>query len=165
MILIVCLLFASCMDITTDAGDDDGNVDASGIWIGSQTIMNVGAYDMKTIVYDGKIPGISEDAGVLYSGTYDISNGSYLISNGHEDSLTSYKLYDICNNGNLFTRGVVTSIGVCLPKIYDNGLTYDEYRKGKTDLEKDAEKLDDAAKELASGGEKIIKSVWKAVWK
>lgn len=36
-----------------------------------------------------------------------MSEGKYLISNGHEDSETTYKLYDMYNNGNAFTRGVV----------------------------------------------------------
>jgi uncharacterized protein YjbI with pentapeptide repeats len=64
---------------------------------------------MKTIIYNGRLVGISEDAGVLYSGTYEISDDKYLVADGRENSSTTYKLYDIYNENNFFSIGLVTA--------------------------------------------------------
>ncbi|PKO58165.1 MAG: hypothetical protein CVU24_17635, partial [Betaproteobacteria bacterium HGW-Betaproteobacteria-18] len=58
------------------------------------------------------------------------------------------------------SRCAVPSIGVCLPKLLDNGLTYAEYLSGKSDLAKDLDILGNAAKRVAGGGKTFVKEVF-----
>jgi uncharacterized protein YjbI with pentapeptide repeats len=62
------------------------------------------------------------------------------------------------------TRCNAASIGYCIPKIWDNGLTYEEYLQGKTDLEKDAEvayaEAQKKAEEAVSFVTETISSWW-----
>ena len=88
---------------------DDSQQDPSGIWLGSQSIVGSGAYDMKTIIYNGRLVGISEDAGVLYSGTYEMSNDEYLVADGRDNSSTTYRLYDLYDDSNFFSIGLVAA--------------------------------------------------------
>lgn len=101
------LVLASCSSSTSDPKVQ--NSDPAGIWLGYQTIIDSGVYDMKTLIYDGKIYGISEDAGVTYAGTYAMSHSSYLVSDGYEGSDTSYRLYDLNSGGEIWARGQVAA--------------------------------------------------------
>ncbi|MGE4318616.1 MAG: pentapeptide repeat-containing protein [Deferribacterales bacterium] len=117
LLLFSCLSLVSCMG----GGDGDNTslrnnvqtideVDPEGFWLGYQTIIGVGAYDMRIVIYDGKILGVSEDAGVLFSGTYDMQGSKVLVSDGQVGSDTEYMLYDIYNEGLAFARGIVSTV-------------------------------------------------------
>jgi uncharacterized protein YjbI with pentapeptide repeats len=82
-------------------------VDPEGFWLGYQTIIGVDVYNMRTIIYDGKLLGISEDAGVMFSGTYGMEEKRVLVSDGQEGSDQKYMLYDMYDEGRAFARGIV----------------------------------------------------------
>ena len=102
---ILLLLLAGCGGDTSSP-----QVNPSGIWQGTQEIIGSGVYDIKTIVYNGQIFGISEAAGVTYAGTYAMKDGKVMVANGHSNSDTSYELYDLNNGGQAFARGVVSAL-------------------------------------------------------
>lgn len=111
LVLLFTLSFAGCMDLNgSSSSHDESDVEnPSGIWIGSQSIVGTGVFDMKTIIYNGRIYGISEDAGVSYAGTYEMAESIYMVSDGREDSSTSYGLYDLYDNNNKFAVGLVSA--------------------------------------------------------
>ncbi|PLX69262.1 MAG: hypothetical protein C0602_07555 [Denitrovibrio sp.] len=110
LILLLTISLFGCMDIVdTSSGENDDTQDPSGIWLGSQTSVGVGAFDMRTIIYSGRIFGISEDAGVMFAGTYMMNSGKYLVSDGTDNSSTSYRLYDLYDNNNAFAIGMVSA--------------------------------------------------------
>jgi len=98
---------SGCIDSLTTSSDDSDTQNPSGIWLGTQTSVGVGAFDMKTVIYEGRLYGISEDAGVMYAGTYEMKDGGYMVSDGQNNSSTTYNLYDIYDNNNAFAIGVV----------------------------------------------------------
>jgi glycine/serine hydroxymethyltransferase len=53
LVLLFTLSFAGCMDLNGNSSShDESDVEnPSGIWIGSQTIVGTGVFDMKTIIY------------------------------------------------------------------------------------------------------------------
>ena len=92
------------MNVTTQ-----DEVNPAGIWLGTQTSHTengVSIFDMRTLIHGGKFFGLSQEAGVIYAGTYDIKDGKYLTANGIEEDNTSYSLYHL-QNGELFSRGSV----------------------------------------------------------
>ena len=100
------------MDLTEIGSSNDSEAklqDPSGIWLGTQTIVGTDVFDMKTIIHNGMIYGISEDAGVAYAGTYKMTEGVYMVSDGRENSSTSYRLYDLYDNNNKFAIGLVSA--------------------------------------------------------
>jgi hypothetical protein len=62
------------------------------------------------------------------------------------------------------SRCAANSITICLPKLVDNGLTYEEYLDGKTDLEKDIENAQATAEHLAEETKSVVKNAWKSIW-
>lgn len=106
IIFIFSIALAGCMGTSDETSGRSKPQNPSGIWIGTQSIINDGVYDMKTLIYGGRIYGISEDAGVMYAGTYTMEKGKFIIADGSENSSTSYMLYDL-NDGEAFSRGMV----------------------------------------------------------
>jgi uncharacterized protein YjbI with pentapeptide repeats len=112
LLLVFTLLLSlstGCADVIDFSGSSDEGENPAGIWIGTQTVINDGVYDMNAIVYDGKIYGVSESANVLFSGTYDMQGGRYLVSDGSDNATTRYDLYTLSSNGAFFTSGIVTT--------------------------------------------------------
>lgn len=110
VVLVISLTLTACFNLvetSSGSSSDKTTQDPSGIWIGTQSVVGTGAFDMKTIIYDGKIFGISEDAGVMYAGTYEMKKGRFLVSDGRANSSTSYNLYDLYDNNKAFAIGIV----------------------------------------------------------
>jgi hypothetical protein len=115
-VLLVVLAFSGCMD--SNNNDDTAalttpTVNPEGLWLGYQEVNDQAGsnvFDMKTIIYDGRFVGISEDANIMFAGSYLMTADKYLIANGSEGSETSYKMYRIDDNGQPFARGVTSMI-------------------------------------------------------
>lgn len=108
-------------------------VNPAGIWIGYQTILTEngrGVFDMKTLIYDGKFYGVSEDANILYSGSYEMTHGKYLVTNGIEDSNTSYRIYDVLDNGKFFANGM-TALNVKEQESFSGAFENDVLQEGE----------------------------------
>ncbi|PLX69263.1 MAG: hypothetical protein C0602_07560 [Denitrovibrio sp.] len=106
-IILLTISIAGCMGTSDETSARSKPQSPSGIWIGTQYILNDSVYDMKSIIYDGRIIGMSEDAGVMFAGTYEMKEGRFLVSDGQPNSSTTYKLYDLYNNNNVFAIGMV----------------------------------------------------------
>ena len=130
---VMALFLAGCGSNSTESNDEvSQNINPAGIWIGHQHVLSEngkGAFDMKSIIYDGKFYGISEDAGLIYSGAYEMSTGKYLMANSLEDSNTSYKAYDINDNGKVFANGV-TALSITQESHFSGTFANDLYQEG-----------------------------------
>ncbi|MGE4498379.1 MAG: pentapeptide repeat-containing protein [Deferribacterales bacterium] len=107
----LAVMLGGCFDILdkSSGSAEPEPVDPSGIWLGHQAIVRDGVYDMNTLIYNGRLFGISEDADVLYAGTYEMVKNKYIVSDGQENSSTRYMLYNLASNGEAIARGVVTA--------------------------------------------------------
>lgn len=126
------LLITACHKSSESASNTKDYVNPEGIWIGHQTILTEngkGAFDIKTLIYDGKFYGVSEGANIFYSGRYEISHSKYLIANSLENSNTSYKMYSISENGKPFTNGV-TSLTITEQEQLSGNFVNDAYQEG-----------------------------------
>jgi len=110
-ILLVVFLFG-CGDNSPPA--EESLVSPAGIWLGVQTVVEkdvdgtvvTNAFDMKTIIYDGRYYGISEGANIVFSGTYEMGENGRMISNGLDGGEHSYKMYSLPNGGESWVNGV-----------------------------------------------------------
>ncbi len=112
LLLLVGLVLFGCMD--SNHNGDTAATNPAGIWLGYQEVhdhTSSNVFDMKTIIYDGSFYGISEDANIMYAGTYQMAADQYLVANGSEGSETSYKMYSIYDDGKPFARGI-TSLAI-----------------------------------------------------
>lgn len=97
-----------------DSSEELTSVNPSGIWLGTQTVLekdadgNVvsDAFDMKTFIYDGRFYGISEGANIVFSGTYEMGSGGRMIVDGSENGNQSYKMYTISEGGTSWVNGI-----------------------------------------------------------
>ncbi|WP_139167522.1 hypothetical protein [Desulfuromusa kysingii] len=124
-------------------GEEDAAVDPSGIWIGYQTSIEKdidgntvsNAFDMRTIIYDGAFYGISEDANIIYSGTYEMGSNGRMVSDGSEGGSHSYKMYTISDDGAHWTDGVAiidfaeaeSFVGIYQNSAYQEGELVSDY--------------------------------------
>jgi len=164
MISILVLFFVGCNNSSSVESDAEVSqkISPHGIWIGHQHILSEngkGAFDMKTIIYDGKFYGISEDAGMIFSGAYNMSANKYLTADSLQDSDTSYKIYDINNNGKFFANGV-TSLSIKEESYFSGTFVNDLYQEGNLEslfsgLYNKASSLEYVKKTLDSDGLKI----------
>ncbi len=116
LLLLIGLVLSGCMDSNNNSDTDAATpaVNPAGLWLGYQEVHDQASsnvFDMKTIIYDGSFYGISENADIMYSGTYQMAADQYLVANGSEGSETSYKMYSIYDDGQPFARGV-TSLAI-----------------------------------------------------
>jgi uncharacterized protein YjbI with pentapeptide repeats len=107
LFILLPLFISGCIESSGSYNAE--TADPSGIWLGQQAIINDGAYSMRTIIHDGVIAGISEEAGVLYAGTYEMQSGKFMVSDGSGNSSTKYKLYDL-TTGEKIADGIVTAL-------------------------------------------------------
>lgn len=108
LVILGVLFFSGCGSNSSKVSQRDIETkDPTGVWLGYQSIIKSGVFDMKTIIYDGKVYGISEDANIIYYGEYREDLG-HIIFDGYEENNTTYKLYTL-DRGEYFSSGAVSA--------------------------------------------------------
>lgn len=115
LFLFFVMLLAGCGGSSDTKTDTVNELSPEGLWLGYQTVHEISngavvsnVFDMKTIVYDGRFVGVSEDANIFFSGSYKQNNlGNMYADSLGSDSETGYKMYSIDSGGAHWTDGIV----------------------------------------------------------
>ena len=118
--------------------DEQTAINPAGIWLGTQSVIEKNAagevvadlFDMKTIIYDGQFFGISEEANILFSGTYEMGENGRMIVDGRDDGNHRYRTYTVSEGGTSWVNGIAAL------QFHDNGtfsgrFQNDAYQEGE----------------------------------